>query len=103
MIVVIGVVIIIVIVIMIMNKNIEKADFLRDDLYIPELPELNSVPSGTSRLIRIIGITPHLKMDKFNLVQSIWFKPPTPNQGEKKCTRVKCKPWFQKVGCWKCD
>lgn len=96
------IIILIIIIIVLNNKNIEKADF-RDDLYIPELPELNSSPTNTSKLIRIIGITPHLKLDKFNIVQSLWFKKPLPNQGEKKCYRVRCKPWYQKVGCWKCE
>jgi hypothetical protein len=84
------------------TKIIEGADFLRDQLYIPENLELNSDPSNASRFIRIIAIAHHLKLDKYNLVESIWFKPPTPNQGEKKCYRVTCKPWYQRVGCWKC-
>ncbi|ARF09730.1 hypothetical protein Indivirus_2_109 [Indivirus ILV1] len=85
------------------KKSIEEANFLLDDLYIPEDPKQNSVPYGAGKFIRIIGIAPHLKMDKYNLVESIWFKPPKPNQGEKKCYRVRCKPWYQKVGCWKCE
>lgn len=85
------------------NKTIEGANFLLDDLYIPEDPKQNSSPYGAGKFIRIIGIAPHLKMDKFNQVESIWFKKPLPNQGEKKCYRVKCKPWYQKVGCWKCE
>ena len=100
--IIIGIILIILIISIYKIKVIEGADFLRDQLYIPEELETRSLPSGTGNLIRLIAIAKHLKLNKYNLVESIWFKPPTPNQGETKCYRVTCKPWYQKVGCWKC-
>ena len=99
------IIILIILIILLANKthkNLEKADF-RDDLYIPENPESYVSPSNSSRLNRIVGITPNIELDKFNIIREFSFKKVLPNQGQKKCYRVKCKPWYQKIRCMKCE
>jgi len=73
----------------------------RDEIIIPYDPEvINDI--NMWGFYRLIGIIVHYRVDKFNRILRLSFKPPLPDQGETKCTRVTCPLWFSNVACWKC-
>lgn len=99
----IAIIFLIIVVLFLMKLNdIENWDPLLDTIYIPQNPvDYNEVE--TRRFIRLIGIDQHVKLDRYDNIDRITYKPPTPELGEKKCFLVNCPSWIKNIGCWKCE
>lgn len=83
------------------DRMIEGAGFALDTLKIPVNPvAYNEI--AVRNYVRIIGIDKHIKLDKYDNVEEVLFKKPTPESGETYCSRVTCPYWMEKLACWKC-
>ena len=83
------------------NKVIKGEGFSLDTLRIPVNPvAFNEI--AVRNYVRIIGIDKHVKLDKYNNVEKILFKQPTPESGETYCKRVICPYYLENIACWKC-
>jgi|688.fasta_scaffold804238_1 hypothetical protein len=52
---------------------------------------------------RLLGIAKHVKLNKFNRIDSIHVKPPVPKIGESKCNKIVCPKWIpENTICYKC-
>jgi hypothetical protein len=72
-----------------------------DDLMIPTYPSIIN-EADTRDYGRLVGITKHLKFDKFNRVTDLLIKKPLPKIGDTKCYLIPCPSYVQEVVCWKC-
>lgn len=98
------IIIIILIIIYCFNYNkIEHAAFALDGLYLPEDPEQYDVLDIRSRYRGILGVKPHLLIDKNDQIKKITYAPPKPGVGERQCKLSECPVWFNNVYCWRCS
>jgi len=53
--------------------------------------------------MRLYGSAKHIRLNKFNRVESVYIKPPLPMTGESRCDKVLCPPWIPDTSiCYKC-
>lgn len=58
----------------------------------------------TFDLTRITGAAKHIRLNRYNRIDSITLKEPHPKTGETYCSRVICPSWIpDNAICWKCD
>ncbi|ARF09609.1 hypothetical protein Indivirus_1_232 [Indivirus ILV1] len=54
--------------------------------------------------IQSLDITKHIKLNKFNRIDSKTVFPPHPKIGESKCNKVTCPSWiYENAICYKCE
>jgi hypothetical protein len=104
--IVILIILLVIIILIVISKN--DKEYLnydpRDITYIPRDTDSSIIDEVTARrFFRIVPIYTNIKLDKFNRVESIFYKKPYPEQGETNCRRVKCPSWIEKIHCWKCE
>lgn len=52
---------------------------------------------------RLFGMAKHVRLNKFNRVESVYIHPPRLKTGETRCDVVKCPPWVPSDAiCYKC-
>lgn len=52
---------------------------------------------------RLFGMAKHVRLNKFNRVESVYIHPPRLKTGETKCRVVKCPPWVPSDAiCYRC-
>ncbi|QKF94331.1 hypothetical protein QKU48_gp0873 [Fadolivirus algeromassiliense] len=53
--------------------------------------------------MRLFGAAKHVRLNKFNRIESIHIQPPLPKTGESRCDKVVCPQWVpDNAICYKC-